>query len=294
MLLGFACIVLAAAQDLFPGNAWFHHGSYAASIVAANGFMLWNLRRRKGYAIAAFGATAVTLCALAAALLGPDTQTILRGPGENVALTEPAGRLRFPLTNGAGLTLQAPGTPEFYDAANRATAIGNGRTFRGAYVFWVEQHRAAFVDAADARGNHVTVTQPENSSFLSPVLLFAQTSAIAGKNLPVDTFAIPPLQRTVKAVLFAKNDVEAMATLARDPRPGILFAVEDQTGKMLPGAIKFARDGEAVVAGGVLLKPSIGTYPQVIIASAPFLPAFVAGGVVFVLGAFLALRVRRP
>jgi hypothetical protein len=128
------------------------------------------------------------------------------------------------------------------------------------------------------------MTQPENTSFLSPVLLFAQTTPIAGHTLPVDTFAIPPLQRTVKAVLFSSTDVAAMATLAGDPRPGVLFAVEDRQGRMLPDAIRFARDGSPVSVGGLVLKPSVGTFPQVVIASVPYLPLLILGILAFLAG----------
>ena len=288
LLFAIACIGLTGAQYVLAGNPWFHSGSYVALLAACVALMLWSLRAQRRFGVAAFGAAAVAAAGLACALFAPDSQTFAGGPGERVIVNEPAGRLEFPLT--APGTLQLRGEPEFVNASGGRTALGPGKRYSGAYVFWTEPHRAAYIGVTDPHGNHVTMTQPENSSFLSPVLLFKDSAAIAGRPLPVDSFSVPSLQRAVKAVLFSGTDLSAMKTLADDPRPGILFALEDSRGRMVADAIRFVRDGTSAAVGGVVLQPQIGTFPQVVIAAVPFLPLAIAGLLVFLAGTLLALK----
>lgn len=290
LIFAVLCIGLTGAQDVFAGNAWFHSGSYAALLAGCVALMLWSLRRHRGFGLAAFGATAVAAAGLACALFAPDLQIFTGGPGESVVVNEPAGRIEFPLT--VANTLQLRGEPEFVSPSGARTALGAGKRYSGAYIFWTQPHRAAYIGVTDERGNHVTMTQPENSSFLSPVLLFKDSAPIAGRPLPVDSFSVPSLQRTVKAVLFSGADLSAMQTLAGDPRPGILFAVEDARGRMGAGSIRFVRDGTSASVAGVALTPQIGTFPQVVIAPAPFFPLVLTGVLVFIAGVILALRSR--
>ena len=45
----------------------------------------------------------------------------------------------------------------------------------GLSVVFAQPRPAAYVVARDASGNRMTVTQPANAAFLSPVILFRQT-----------------------------------------------------------------------------------------------------------------------
>jgi len=61
---------------------------------------------------------------------------------------------------------------------------------------------AVAVSAANGRGERLTVTQPSGAAFLSPVLLMEQTQSIAGMDVRYDSFAVPAVNRLVRAVLF--------------------------------------------------------------------------------------------
>ena len=84
--------------------------------------------------------------------------------------------------------------------------------------------------AADPGGNRLTITQPTNGSFLSPVLSMQQTTTIGGLNVRYDTFAVPALRRTVKAVLFTADQAASLGDQAPPPgTPAVLFAVAEVT-----------------------------------------------------------------
>ncbi|MDP9017099.1 MAG: hypothetical protein M3N19_02105 [Candidatus Eremiobacteraeota bacterium] len=278
--------VLVAVQFVFPGAPWFHHGSYAALLIAFIALQVSTVRRLARYkdrqlraiALVVFGSAVVTLAGLASGLLAPDTQTAVRGPGETVPLTEPAGALQFPIDPSAA--------PVFRRDGHRDMIVDAGsRRFLPTFVFFTEPRVAASVRVTDAQGRHLTMTQPTNTSFLSPVLLFAQTTDIGGRRLPVDSFAVPAAHRSVKAVLFNADAIARMGTsTSRDPRPGVLFAVEDERARMLPGAIALARDGDSVLIGGLRLKAAIITFPAVVIAPVPNLPVSVLGMLLLIAG----------
>jgi hypothetical protein len=281
------CIVLVLAQDAFPESPWFHHGSYAALLLALVGLQWWALRRRPAELLAVCGATVIAVAGLASSLFAPDLQTIVAGPGQTVNLNEPASALQFPVS-------QPPSSPVLHrpGKGDLTIDIGGRHIFLANYILWTQPRTAAYIEAFDGRGAHLTVTQPQATSvpFLSPVLLFIETKEFNDPKsslpatLPVDSFSLPAVHRSVNAVLFSKDVVAKMQRLAGDARPGILFAVADDRGKQLQGALGLARSGDTIALGGVRLHPIIEEFPTVVIASGPYLPVVLLGVLIFVAG----------
>ncbi len=208
VVLAAACIAAVVLQDVAPGKWWFHSGSYALVLAALAALLLWRLKKRSRLPDASLkplfcvtaSATLVTLLGLAAGLLGPDTQTYAAAPGATIPVNEPSGSLAFPFLTGPRSNAQAV---RFAAGGGRSFEIVEGRRrYSGAYVMWSEPHSVAVLSAADTSGRRLTITQPANASFLSPVLLFSQTAKIGGRNLPVDSFSLPAVQRVVKVVFF--------------------------------------------------------------------------------------------
>jgi hypothetical protein len=147
-----------------------------------------------------------------------------------------------------------------------------------------------YVEAADAAGNHLTITQPTNATFLSPVLLMQQSTTIAGMEVQYDTFSVPALRRNIKAVLFSEQ--QASQLRSNPPitgKPAVLFAVSDNADRVLPGGIGLVASGDRKRIDGLVLGATVGTYPAVVVASAPYLPVFAIGLVLLVAGAVRAL-----
>lgn len=273
------CAALVFAQDAVPGAAWYHQGSYAALLLALLVAQWWSLRghfkrgdaRAQALLLLTFGTNIIGIAGLASSLLAPDTQTLVRGPGEKIALSEPAGTLEFRTVDPI---LHRPGRSD--------TVIGTGRrTYLASYIMWTDLRPAAYIEAFDLRHRHLTVTQPANTSFLSPWLMFAQTTIIAGRSVPVDSFSLPGAHRNVKAVL-----------LAQPPGPGILFAVENERAQLLRDGIRLQKGDAEVRAGDVILNGTIHQYPAVVIAAAPNVALLIAGFLAVAAGAGLMFRPR--
>ena len=282
--MALCCAPLVIAQDIWPGLSWYHSGAYAGALFAMAAFMLWTMRRywraldprAAALSIVAFGGGIVALAGLASSLLAPDTQIVIRGPGESVPLSDPAGVLVFPMAQ-PNLASTAS-RPILRRATSQTTIPERRRRYLASFILWTQPRLAAYVQAYDLQDRHLTLTQPQNTSFLSPVLLFRERSSIGGKDLPVDAFAVPAAHRSIKAVLF---------------RGGILFAVEDERGQLLPGAIKLAQSGQRIETGGIRLQANLATYPAVVIASAPYIPLLIIGLLVMLVGCGLMWRSSR-
>ncbi|HEY5257886.1 MAG TPA: hypothetical protein VIJ12_05840, partial [Candidatus Baltobacteraceae bacterium] len=150
------------------------------------------------------------------------------------------------------------------------------------------------VAAYDSAGQHLTITQPNGTVFLSPVLTMQQRQRISGVPLPFDTFAVPAQHRIVHVFLF---DPQQAAALLRGfdsgGRDAVLFAVDDDADRPAANGIAVASDGTTVAAGGLRLRATTASYPAVAISAVP-MPAVVALGLLVVgLGALWPLAVKR-
>lgn len=282
-----AC-VLVIVQIAVPGNALFHTWQYALALAVVAWLLIAAASRtgRNLFAVSLFGALIVTADGLASGLLGADSQRIVRAPG-TIAPIPDAGAAAF-----------------FSSASPQSIADGNAvitlrrrnhsdvlvtpgsRKFLGALLFTGESMPVAYVEAFGDGGNHLTVTQPTGTTFLSPFLLFRSQQEIAGGMHRIDGFALPAANRNVKVVYFAASDLSRL-DLKLPPsaagKPAILYDVFDARANQSLG-IGVAVSGVETEIGGVRLRATLGTYPQLVVASAPQPYVLLLGLVLIVAG----------
>lgn len=254
---------MTLAQDAVPGARVFHTGWYNALDVACIVMSGLALRHTRSAGMTAifFGGVLIVAAGAASGLMGPQTRTIVGAPGADIPVADAGGRFVFPMHGSSAILLER---------GSNGTAIGAGRRYTGGLVLWERERTVAQISVADARGRHLTMTQPTNASFLSPVLLLQQRTSIAGMSLRYDTFNVPSLQKSVKAVYFSAGQLAKLHPGMGGGAPALLFDV-------VPGAIGMVPSGGSALIGGVRISAVVRTYPAVVLASAPFLPILVAG-----------------
>ncbi len=288
-----AGMALVFAQDVYPAWAGFHTWQYTAALVLATIAVIgYALDARKGtdgevgkrLAIASIGAVVVIAAGIASGLLGPDTETVARAPGTVAPLPDVGAAGFFPVADPATI---ARGDAQLEVRRRDGTSIDVGpnvRRFFGTTALETAPQMAAYVEARDAAGGRLTITQPTNPAFLSPVLLFPERVTIAGRSLPSDTFATPSVRRTIKAFYFSKDAV-AQAAHGMPGREAVLLVVDDDaSGKLAPGGIGFVPSGSDATIGGVRFHVTVGTYPALVISAVPSPTALWIGGVLFLGG----------
>jgi hypothetical protein len=239
-------------------------------------------------AIAAFGAALVALTGIASGLLGPDTATIARAPGTVAPLPDLGAAAFFPLVDAAGIA-RGDARVVLRRRGQAPLEIAQGvRRILGTAVVSAEPHTAAYLEAYDAAGRRLTITQPTNPTFLSPVLQFATTVQIGGRALPADTFATPALRRQISAVFLDAQSAKRLNADLLGHHDVVLFAVRDDHGRSLPHDIAFAPSGGDARVAGLRLHVTIGSYPQLVVGSAPLPIALIVGCLAIVAGFLLA------
>jgi hypothetical protein len=278
LIAGSVACAVVLAQVFIPGRALFHTWQYALALgVLAYLLISYVAPAMRGsdgpvgkmVAIALLGMLIVVADGLASGLLGPDTETIARAPGTIAPLPEIGAAAFFagadPSTIESGhasVTLRRRGQPDI--------VIPSGaRRFFGALLLQVKPRPAAYIDATDASGNHLTITQQTSGAFLSPVLLFQGRQPIMGQLHPVDGFQLPGVNRNVKAIYFDARDLAQLHVPAEATgRPALLYDVFATSSNKSLG-ITLAPSGEAVQIAGVVVRATLGTYPELVISSAP-------------------------
>lgn len=278
-----ACVLTAsavAAQDLLPGRSLYHYGWFNVLLMAVTLYAALRLRKipkgapeRTGLAVAVFGTAVVAFAGVASGLLGPDTQTVVGAPGASVRVPNLTYALDFPVvTDGA-----SPALP--------------GRRYSGSFIVEGVARPVIYVGASDMRGNHLTITQPSGTAFLSPVLLMQSSTKIAGMTVPFDTFAVPAARRSVKAVLFTKQQAAQLRTRQASPgEAAVLFAVSGAGDRIVPGGISIVADGGQKMIGALRLSARVIEYPAFEVWSAPNGIALLVGLAILASGVFLARR----
>lgn len=287
-----ACAVVLA-QIAFPGQALFHTWQYALALVVL-AWLLISAASREGrgfFTFAMLGAMIVVADGLASGLLGPDTDTVVHAPGTIAPLPEIGAAAFF--AGADAQTIEGGQAPITIRRRNHGDIVitPGSRRFFGALLLLAEPSPAAYVDATDPAGNHLTVTQPTGGSFLSPILLFREQQTIAGQAHPVDGFALPGANRTVKVVYFSASDVAELHVPLPPTAAGkaaILYDVFDAKSNRSVG-IGVAPSGELTAIGGVQLRATLGRYPRLVVASAPQPYALIFGLLLFVLGGVLSV-----
>jgi hypothetical protein len=113
--------------------------------------------------------------------------------------------------------------------------------------------------------------------------------AIAGVELPYDSFNVPAASRIVKAVMFTPAQAAMLLHGALAGRSAVLFAIDDENDRPLPHAIALSAGGEAVRAGGLILRGTVATYPAVEVAATPNVLATAFGAILVLAGALALL-----
>ena len=236
---------------------------------------------------AVFGAGIAAVAGIASGLFGPEDQQVIGSPGQRVSV-EGLGTLIFPLvvaTGGdAGVQLARP-LHATVEISTRSRNLGN-------FVARSVTRTVVEVEARDFTGGRLTITQPTGRSFLSPVLLMEHRQAIAGFDLPFDSFNVPAAHRIVKAVLFSA--AEAAMLQRGTTAPAVLFAIDDENDRPLPHAIGFAASGRSIRIAGLELRAVIAGFPAIEVVSAPNVAATILGALLAVAAtAVIVLRRRR-
>jgi hypothetical protein len=272
-------VVLGVVVEIVvPDRAVYHAGWYNVAIAA---FAVWAIVSARRAPLIAFGVGAIAFAGIASGLLGPDTRTVIGAPDTSVRVDEAGGTLAFPAAQGDPTVRLQRGAS--------AQPIGAWRYTATALLRSVPRTVVA-VDVSDARGAHLTITQPTGSAFLSPVLLMQNTQSIAGLDLPYDIFAVPAVHRIVKAVLFSAGQAASLPALAAAHSAVVLFDLEDDTGASIPRGIDVAPDGRSITLGGLRLRPRVLEYPAVEVTSIPDLAVVGAGLLAIFIGALLTRR----
>jgi hypothetical protein len=288
-----ACIALVLAQDVVPAWAGFHTWQYAAVLVLLGiTVTAYALEARGGsdgdvgtkLVVALIGALVVAAAGLASGLLGPDSQTIVRAPGTVAPLPDVGAAAFFGNADAAAIE-RGDARVVLRQKGGASFELGPGeRRFIGSTALELHPQLAAFIEARDQQGRHLTLTQPTNAAFLSPILLFGGSVPVAGQMLPADEFATPAVRRQIKAFYFSKAATAAAKAHGLAGKAAILFAVDDDQGQLVPGGIGFAQSGSTVNLGGLRLEATIGTYPALVVSAVPYPPVLWLGLVTFVAG----------
>ncbi|MEO9263730.1 MAG: hypothetical protein ABI282_06515, partial [Candidatus Baltobacteraceae bacterium] len=214
------------------------------------------------------------IAGIACGLLAPDTQTVVGAPGSTVKVDALARTIDFP--------------PMQNEPSQRLLPVG------GAFLLRPVPRTVVEVQAFDAAGRHLTVTQPSGSSFLSPVLLMQARQTIAGMNLPYDSFAVPAAHRLVRAVLFTAQEAAQMRGARGNPGAAVLFDVEDESGRSVARGLALARSNETISVAGLALRPNVTTYNATDVVAIPNIFAVMLGLIAISSGAILNATAKTP
>jgi hypothetical protein len=291
-------LVLTAVQDVYPGRDWYHAWQYtvvlavALLVLATHAWRAWRGLEGphgKRFALALAGAFAVGVAGLLSGLIGPDDVTVFGTPGTVTPVPDLGAAAFFAAVDPATLPRgDATVTLRRRDAP--PAEIGPRPTPIGLWIAFTQRRPAAYIEVRNERGERLTITQPNNSSFLSPVILFRQQQQIHDRTFPLDTFAVPALGRIVHVLYFSPADLAAFPHDPSTPlptEPGAILSVTDEAGAQL--GITMALSGHATDIAGMRVTLTLGTYPVLEAASAPQPVVMLAGSVVFLIGGIWSL-----
>ncbi|MDB5028373.1 MAG: hypothetical protein JWO66_2062 [Candidatus Eremiobacteraeota bacterium] len=297
-------IALVAAQDLYPFTPLYHTWQYALALALGLAVIVAyaNAVRRgddgvagRRLLVALAGAALAVVGGLASGLLGPDTAGVIGTPGTVVPVPTLGAAAFFGPGDGETVARGASGVTLRRRNAGEIALAGSARRIVGESLIYLDQRTAAYVETFDDRGAHLTVTQPTNPSFLSPVLLFRQRQQIGAFDVPFDTFAVPARHRIVRALYFTPDQLARFGhqdASVDKTRPALILTVADDAGRSL--GIMLAGSGQTVALGGIRVRATLGTYPALAVAAAPPTWALVAGIALFLGGIVWSVLPQRP
>jgi hypothetical protein len=285
-------IVLTLVQDVLPARDWYHGWQYttilgiAIVIMLAHALRAWRGKdgaNGKRIALALAGAIAVAVAGLLSGLIGPDTVTVLGTPGTVTPVADLGAAAFFAQADPQTIP-RGDATVILRRRGAGPVEVGSRPVPVGLSVAFTESRPAAYVVVRNDRGDRLTVTQPNNPSFLSPVILFRQSQQIHDQTFPLDTFAVPAAHRVVRILYFTAADLATFRHDADAPaptEPGAILSASDDAGAQQ--GITMAASGREATIGGLHVTVTLGTYPVLQVASAPQPYVALGGLVLFVL-----------
>jgi hypothetical protein len=300
VLVALAAIGLTFAQDVRPGLDLYHTWQYAAllsiAIIIIAGYV-WEARNGSDgpagqrVAIGLAGALAIAIGGLLSGLIGPDTLTVGGAPG-SVTPVPDLGAAAFFSSADPQTIARGDATIALRQKGSAAIPVPDGgQLYLGTALAYSSSRPAAYIVAHDSHGNRLTVTQPNSSAFLSPVLLFPLQQPLRDKSYPLDTFALPGAHRIVRALYFSADDAQTFNHLGRK-QPALVLSVNDDNGKSV--GLTIAPSGRTVTVGDVEITATLGTFPELKVASVPHPALLVIGSVIFIGGVGAGLVRPRP
>jgi len=295
LAIALVAIGLVVAQDIKPGLDFYHTWQYITALaIAIIVLVTYVLGARKGedgavgrrIAIAIVGALGIAVGGLLSGLIGPDTITVSGAPGTVTPVPDIAAAAFFGAADTQTIA-RGDGTIELRKKSSSAIPVpAHTNVFLGTSIAYLGSKPAAFIVARDARGNHLTVTQPNAAAtFLSPVLLFPNAQPIRDKTFPLDTFAVPALHRVVRALYFSAEDA-ATFNHTGVHAAALVLSVNDDGGKTV--GLTIAPSGHEVAVAGLNVTATLGTYPILLVASAPHPAVLIVGFLLFLGGSIAA------
>lgn len=292
ILIAAIAIALVLAQDVYPSTPLYHTWQYALALAIALAVVAAHANaarrgddgaNRRRTLLAMLGAAVVIVAGLAAGLLGPDTAHVVGTPG-TVTPVSGLGVAAFFAPADADVIARGDADVVLRRRNGPQIALDGARhRILGESLLLLEPRPAAFLEAWDARGRHLTITQPTNASFLSPVLLFRERQRIGELDVPFDTFATPARHRVFRALYFTPHDLAGFRhDFARQTHPALVVTASDDAGN--PLGITLASSSQDVTLAGVRLRVTVGTYPALAVAAAPPTWALIGGIALFALG----------
>jgi hypothetical protein len=292
-------IALTVVQDVLPARDWYHGWEYITILAIAIGVMtthVWRVVRGREpgrrLALALAGAIAVGVAGLLSGLIGPDTVTVIGTPGTVTPVIDLNAAAFFASADAPSIA-RGNAVVTLRSRTAGETQVGTHPLPLGLSVVFTQLRPAAYVEARDAHGNRLTVTQPSNPAFLSPVMLFRQNQDIHGRTFPLDTFAVPAAQRVVRILYFSTADLTAIRQDKTSPaptQPGAILSVTNDAGAQQ--GLTLAASGTPVNVGGLNLVVTLGQYPVLQVASAPQLLVMIGGSVLFLAALVWSLTAR--
>jgi hypothetical protein len=295
ILVALAAIGLTLAQDVRPGLDFYHTWQYAAALAVAIVIIVnyaWGARTGadgaagRCVAVGMLGALAVAIGGLLSGLIGPDTITVGGSPGTVTPVPDLEAAAFFASADPATIARGDAGVSLRRRGADALAVPAAGKLHLGTSIVYLLPHPAAYIVARDARGSRLTVTQPASATFLSPVLLFPQDQPLRDKSYPLDTFATPGVHRIVRALYFSADDAQTFNHLGTK-EPALVLSVNDDSGKSV--GLTIAPSGREVTVGDLKITATLGTFPRMIVASAPHPVLLVTGLLLFLGGIGAAL-----
>jgi len=279
-----AIAAVGSVWELRPFAAPVHSWVVVVVVVLAGAFLLSAAlatlhsteQRERLAALGAFGGALLAGAIVHAAFLVGTPERVPGAPGQTYSPTGAGGvAVIFPPVSTEDLQRARVDWPDsvFIRSHGGSAVLAAGQARRsGSYVFRALRGPIAYVTAKTLDGRSVTVTQPNGAAFASPYLTFPTVEG----DRPSDLFAAPALHRFVSVAYYAGLPEHGIDI------PFLLLEINEENGGTLYQGV--AVDGRPLRKAGMQLEFRLGTYPVILMASAPAPLPFACGAAMIAIG----------